>query len=112
MSAISNNSLDADILVLTVGASALDREIRKDPPKAEKTFAGKKCAEVTDARYLFQLADFLDWCAGKTETEAEGMEKGDERSKKLKYARWDRQSAAVARHYARKLTFKSAEAPF
>jgi len=71
-----------------------DPEIRKDPPKwAGESMVGKRYSQCS-ADYLLSLAGFLEWKAGKNESEGT--------PDKIKYAGYDRRDAARCRGWARR----------
>lgn len=73
-------------------------EIRKDPPRWRgESFVGKRYADAS-VEYLENLAEFLQWKAGKNDAEP-GKEK---------YAKYDRLDAARALGWARRKTTEAA----
>lgn len=107
---------EADILVLTVGADRFDFTVKRDPnDKSGKQVSqvGKSVSAIGDYRYLYNMANFQDWCADQSSDKAEAMPKGsDEQRAEYKNAGYSRNRAAVCRYYARKLSFGQDRVPF
>jgi hypothetical protein len=72
-----------------------DPEVKRDPPRWDgESFKGRRYSACSSA-FLLDLANFLDWKAGKTE------EEGD--PGRLRFARYDRLDAARARGWAARI---------
>lgn len=90
--------LEADVRVLGMRPDLRDIEVFRDPPRAETSYVGKKLSTIKDDKYLWRLADFLDYCASND------AKSEDEKKRKFAYMR--RNDAARVRYFKAQLAAK------